>query len=105
MFTTEHGLEGQPWRQRFDRIVLVRAPAEAKIARFVGRRSAGRELEPSEKASIEQDARARLALQTDRNDEYARECLLIENDGDLRSLRSQADAVWALLQQSEAASG
>ena len=44
------------WRQRFDRIVLVTAPDEVKIARYVTRMSQGA---PSAR-DLEADARSRL---------------------------------------------
>ena len=47
------------WRQRFDRIVLVTAPDEVKIARYVTRMSQG----ATSPRDLEADARARLAAQ------------------------------------------
>ena len=94
LFTTKYGYSGQSWRDRFDRIVLVTAPEEQKIARFVERAAAGRLLEPQERAALEADARARLAMQT-ANDAHAAECIVIRNDGDLVALQRRVDAVWA----------
>ena len=96
IFTTKHGLEGQPWRSRFDRIVLVTAPETQKILRFVDRVAAGRRLDATERASLEADARRRLAMQAD-NEAHAAECLVIQNDDGLESLERQVDAVWSEL--------
>ena len=97
VFTTKHGYSGQSdksRRDRFDRIVLVTAPEEQKIARFVERAAAGRLLDPQERAALEADARARLAMQA-ANDAHAAECIVIRNDGDLVALQQKVDAVWS----------
>lgn len=96
LFTTKHGPGGQSWRTRFDRIVLVTAPEEQKISRFVARVAAGRTLAPEEQAALEADARARLAMQTE-NAAHAAECLVIRNDRDSEALQKQVDTVWAQL--------
>jgi len=96
IFTTKHGMDGQPWSTRFDRILLVTAPEAQKVARFVERVAAGRELDAKERASLEADARQRLAMQT-ANEAHAGECLVIRNDGGLEALERQVDAVWEKL--------
>ena len=101
LFTTKHGHFGQSdqsWHDRFDRIVLVTAPEEQKIARFVERATAVRSLGPQERAALEADARARLAMQT-ANDAHAAECIVIRNDGDLVALLQRVGAVWRELCQ------
>lgn len=105
IFNARHGVAGQPWRERFDRMLLVRAPLEQKVRRFVARLSAGRELTAPERGALEEDARARLALQTTLNEAHAAECLVLANDGDLEQLRRQVVAAWAELRQAEPASG
>ena len=57
IFTTTHGLNGQPWSKRFDRIILVLASSSLKLARYVERMAAGRDLDNAELASLEADAR------------------------------------------------
>jgi dephospho-CoA kinase len=98
IFSTKHGLDGPPWRDRFDRILLVTAPETQKIERFVTRALAGRDLQPGERASLEADARRRLALQQI-NEEHASKCLVIPNDGGLEELKQRVDAVWSELRQ------
>jgi dephospho-CoA kinase len=93
----------QPWRTRFDRVVLVRAPFETKLARFVDRLSAGKPMTEAEQASLEADARNRLALQSEANESHAADCLIIENNAGLSTLREEVEAVWHELQQAEAA--
>jgi dephospho-CoA kinase len=96
IFTTKHGLNGQPWSKRFDRIVLVTAPEAAKIERFVARVAAGRTLTAEERGALEADARRRLAEQTE-NESHAAECLVIRNDDGVENLEQQVDAVWRKL--------
>ena len=101
LFTTKHGdsgQSGQSWHDRFDRIVLVTAPEEQKIARFVARAAAGRLLTPQERATLEADARARLSMQA-ANDAHAAECIVIRNDWDLVALLQRVGAVWRELCQ------
>jgi len=81
------------WRRRIDRVVLVTAPDEAKIDRYVARicpSGVGRE-------AAEADARSRLAHQIPDAAKAARADYLIENTGDIPSLRSQVKELWQRL--------
>jgi len=80
------------WRRRFDRVIVVTAPDEVKIARYVAR------ISPSgwdEKVAA--DARSRLAKQLSDAVKVSRADFVLENDGDLAGLRAQIDAVWRQL--------
>ena len=80
-------------RKRIDRIVVVTAPDDAKIARYVARVSpagVGRE-------AAEADARSRLAHQIPDTEKAARADFLIENTGDLDTLRRQVEELWLRL--------
>jgi dephospho-CoA kinase len=82
-------------RKRIDRIVLVTASHEAKIARYVARvgpEGAGRE-------RAEADARSRLAHQMPDSEKIGRADYVIENNGDLEALRSQVDRIWPRLRE------
>ncbi len=102
IFTTKHAGE-QPWRKRFDCVVLVTAPEETKIERFVQRAAKERTLNSAERSALQADAEARLAAQRIPAS-LAADCLVIDNTGspeDLarrteevsRDLRTLADAV------------
>jgi dephospho-CoA kinase len=91
IFSTKHALEGS-WRARFDRILLVEAPEEKKVARFVDRAAVGGVLSTEERAAIEADARRRLRIQ--QNDVHASDCLVLHNDGDIEQLEAQVNAAW-----------
>ena len=82
-------------RERIDRIVLVTASDEDKVARYVRRVCTCGMGE--EKA--EADARARLAHQIPDSDKVARADYVIENSGDVESLQSQVERLWPRLKQ------
>ena len=82
-------------RKRIDRILLVTAPDEAKIARYVGRTArAG-----TNREAAEADARSRLSHQIPDSEKAARADYLLENAGDIEALRVQVRALWPRLKQ------
>lgn len=97
IFTTPHMPGGLTWRERFDVIVLVTAPEAVKIARFMERMAAGRELPEEERTALEADARRRLELQRIA-EELARQCLVVSNDDSLEALAMRVDQLWIELQ-------
>ncbi len=100
IFSAKHVPDGA-WRSRFDLILIVTAPEHEKIARFVKRIAAGREISTEERAALEADARRRLALQHTANHEG--ENVVLPNDGSLAQLEGRVEAVWRELQRMEAA--
>ncbi|GGA70003.1 dephospho-CoA kinase [Edaphobacter acidisoli] len=93
---TKHGGEDR-WRNRFDKLVLVTAPEEIKIARFVAR-SAGPDTTPEKQTALEDEARRRLAQQIP-DDQKAALCdYVLTNDGSLQELEWQVDQLWPILQ-------
>jgi dephospho-CoA kinase len=91
IFETQHG---DGWRERFDKVVLVRASEALKIARFVARASVGTTIGDLAKAALEADARRRLANQID-DDRKAPQCdYVLTNEGTLEELAAQVDALW-----------
>jgi len=97
IFTTKHAPGGEPWSKRFDRVVLVTAPEAQKIARYMARVAGSRELSPQEYASLEADAKKRLAMQAE-NGEHEAECLVIRNDDGLEALERQVELIWLQLE-------
>ncbi|WP_109486199.1 dephospho-CoA kinase [Occallatibacter savannae] len=82
-------------RKRIDRIILITAPDEDKVSRYVGRVcTCGMGMEKAEA-----DARARLAHQIPDRDKIGRADYVIENASDLDSLRSQIEQLWLRLKQ------
>jgi len=82
----------KPPGQRFDCILLVVAPEEQKIARFIARQSGERTPSAAERAALEADARRRLALQ--RTEDHAAGCRVLRNDAGLAALSHQVEIVW-----------
>jgi dephospho-CoA kinase len=81
------------WRRRITRLVVVTAPDELKIARYVARvcpSGEGRE-------AAEADARRRLAHQIPDAEKTAKADYVLENSGDKASLRSQTVELWSHL--------
>jgi dephospho-CoA kinase len=82
------------WRQHVDRIVVVTAPDELKIARYVARICpAG-----ADRAAAEADARLRLTRQIPDAVKAARADYILENAGDKAALLAQVEALWRHLQ-------
>jgi dephospho-CoA kinase len=90
IFSTKHTPQGS-WRSRFDCIVLVTAPDEIKIDRFVQRSAPG-----SSETHLRDDARRRLEAQRAKVPDDI-PCYTIENDGSLADLDADVKALWARL--------
>ena len=104
IFETKHGGQSaasanDSWHRRFDKIVLVTAPDELKIARFVARMAAGRDLSDRERAALTADAERRLARQIPDERKAALCDYILVNDGPLKELEWQIEQLWPLLQQ------
>jgi dephospho-CoA kinase len=82
-------------RNRIDRVVLVTAPDDAKIVRYVDR------IAPSatDRAAAEADARARLAHQIPDSEKANRADYVLENNGDIEARRAQVGKLWSQLKQ------
>jgi len=81
------------WRRRIDRVVVVTAPDEVKIARYVARLGTN----GSDRTAAEADARARLAHQIPDAMKTARADYVLENQGDKQALRAQVEELWQRL--------
>ena len=88
------------WRRRIDRVVVVTAPDELKIARYAARvrprkrRGTGRD-------AVEADARIACAHQIPDAEKAAQADYVLENSGDIAALRAQVEALWQRLQGRE----
>lgn len=82
------------WRRRFDRVIVVTAPDDVKIARYVTKVDPNGE----NRTEIETDAQARLARQLPDAEKAARADFVIENRGDVAELCARVDELWAHLE-------
>lgn len=88
------------WRRRIDRVVVVTAPDELKIARYAARISppgAGGESSKAGWEAAAADARVRLAHQIPDAEKAAQADYVLENSGDLAALHAQVTALWERL--------
>jgi dephospho-CoA kinase len=87
------------WHSRFDRIVLVTASEELKIARFVARSTMpGEPIAAERRAELEAEALRRLARQIP-DERKASMCdYVLTNSGALTELEWQVDRLWPILQ-------
>jgi dephospho-CoA kinase len=82
------------WRRRIDRVIVVTAPDEVKIARYAARVAAS----PQDRAAAEADARTRLRHQIPDAEKAAQADYVIDNSGALADLRPQVETLWRKLQ-------
>jgi dephospho-CoA kinase len=92
MNVDEPQADAQPWRTRFDRLLLITAPDATKIARFIARSAGG------VPGGLAAEARRRLAQMIPDADKLTRVDRVIHNDGTLSELEDQVDAAWVWLQ-------
>lgn len=96
LFTTKHAGENQPWRNRFDRILLVTAPDDLKIARFLARTNPSPT--PEQEIQLRADAQARLAAQRIPPIFFAG-CILIDNTAGPEALERRTEEILHQLRQ------
>jgi dephospho-CoA kinase len=82
------------WRCRFDRVILVTATDDLKIARYVARLA----LACPTREAVEADARRRLAHQIPDAEKAAGSDYVLDNNGDKEALREQVARLWPRLQ-------
>jgi len=88
------------WRKRIDRVVVVTAPDDAKVARYADRvlaSAAGREQDAADREAIEADARRRLTHQVPDAEKAAQADYVIDNSSDIAALRARVEALWQRL--------
>ncbi|WP_263366650.1 dephospho-CoA kinase [Edaphobacter bradus] len=100
VFETKHGdaegETGEPWRSRFDCIILVTASEAVKVGRYV-QRVGGDALSPERRAEFEAEARQRLARQIPDEEKIPLSDFVLENDGPAEDLELQIEQLWPVL--------
>ena len=92
LFDPKH-LARDPRVGRFDRILLVTAPQQEKIARFLRRSGSA----PDQAEAQDAEARRRISLQIPDELAIALADDVLRNDGSLDHLDTQVDALWPVL--------
>jgi dephospho-CoA kinase len=82
------------WKDRFDRIILVTAPDDLKIQRFVGRSADRGRGDP---ATLAREARKRLAAQIPDAQKATFSDWVIDNSGDIGEIRATVADIYAQL--------
>ncbi len=89
------------WRQRFDRIILVTAPVETRIARYVEHMTHISDRYPSfpplSPADLAADARNRIAAQIPDSEKIPLCDYVIQNDGPIAATRIQVERIYSEL--------
>jgi dephospho-CoA kinase len=96
------------WRRRIDRIIVVTAPDPLKIARYVSRvvaSGAPRNFSAQDRQAIEADARNRLSHQVPDAEKAAQADYVLDNAGDVASLRAKVNDLWPRLKAESNKSG
>ena len=89
IFSTQYS---RGWRERFDCVVLVTAPDEVKLERFIARIASGKTLSRAEAEALRADARQRLVAQ--RVDFPGDALIRIQNKDGIDELRLKVDDLW-----------
>jgi dephospho-CoA kinase len=98
IFETKYAEAGSSgWPRRFDRLILVTAPDEVKIARFVARSAGGKVTTEERREELEAEARRRLAQQMSDEEKSALCDYVLTNGGALTELEWQVDQLWPIL--------
>jgi dephospho-CoA kinase len=93
------------WRRRIDRIIVVTAPDEFKIQRYAARTQASGADAGASLGAIEADARNRFAHQVPDAEKVVEADYVLDNSGDIESLRTQVKALWPRLKAESNKSG
>lgn len=104
IFEAEKGGTGRGWRERFDHIVLVTAPDELKIHRYLAR-ILPEDAPLTQRQTAEHDARARLSAQIPDAEKAAAADFIIDNSGTLPETRRQVEEMARELRRESSARG
>jgi dephospho-CoA kinase len=81
------------WQERFDRRILVTAPEALRIARYVARMG-GPNSDATTRATLEREARERIAAQMPDEEKMRLSDTIIRNDASFEEITRQTEAVY-----------
>ncbi len=86
------------WRSRFDKLILVTAPEEVRLVRYIARVTQGRPLLEEQRKALEEDGLRRIAMQI-KDEEKIPFCdFVIENSGGMEKVEFQVQRILTQLQ-------
>ncbi|MGC1782467.1 MAG: dephospho-CoA kinase [Acidobacteriaceae bacterium] len=100
MFEADRGGTAPGLSRRFNKLILVTAPEDVRLARYVARMSAGRTLSAEEKVALEEDGRRRIAMQMADAEKIPLCDFVIENAGPLEEVEASVNDILVKLQAS-----
>ena len=83
--------------RRFDKLILVAAPQNVRLARYLAR--GGEALSAEERATLEEDGRKRMAMQMTDQEKASLCDFVIENSGSMESLEFEVQLILKELQR------
>ncbi len=98
-----HAAVASRWRERFDKLVLVTAPEEVRIGRFLARASGTHPLNAVEQDALLGDARNRLRLQIPDEQKIPLCDYVLRNEASPEELRAKTAALFGELKELSAA--
>lgn len=102
MFEADRGGTAPGLSRRFDKLILVTAPEDVRLSRYVSRVSKGSILTGEQKSSLENDGRRRMAMQMSDEEKIPFCDYVIENTGPLELVERKIRQVFSELQTSRA---
>jgi dephospho-CoA kinase len=81
------------WQERFDRRILVTAPEELRIARYVAR-IGGPDADATTREALEREARERITAQMPDEEKMRLSDIVIRNDASFEDVTRQTEAVY-----------
>ena len=99
LFEADRGGTAPGLSRRFDKLVLVTAPEDARIARYVARASGGAAISAERRSALEQDARKRMAAQIPDSEKAGRCDFIIENSGTMEAVEARVQQIMVELQK------
>jgi dephospho-CoA kinase len=97
IFEAERAKTAPGFSHRFDKLILVTAPEDLRLARYTTR--GGKALSAEELAALEEDGRKRIAKQMTDQEKVPLCDFVIENSGSLQHLKNEVETILRQLQQ------
>lgn len=93
LFEASRAAGTRHWQDRFDRRILVTAPEPLRIARYVAK-AGGPNPDAATRATLEEEARRRIAAQMPEEEKMRLSDTIIRNDASLNDVTRQTEAVY-----------